>query len=383
MIGERTACATGVLLALSGLGVAAGYATEYCPASGSCYAEIEHISNVAVGDINNTSGCEVYGDFTALSTTMEPGASYVITVTITNPDPSDLNRGGLWVDWNGDGDFDDPGEAIVTELQWAGPGPYSTTITTPTGAAVGDTRMRARLTWFDNPEPCGDTVFGEVEDYTVNIPASWGACCFADGSCAETTPSACEDEGGAYQGDSTDCAATECAVGVVTLDIKPGSCPNPLNRNSRGMLPVALVGAADFDVSSVNVSSVRLARADGVGGMAAPHEGPPGPHSVFEDVATPFDGETCACHDLGGDGIVDLSIKFKTDEVVEALALNDLPDGASVELVVTGALLDGASFEARDCITLVPNEGGAAPARAAMSATHNLGRLLHRRERSY
>ncbi|MCH7522255.1 MAG: FG-GAP repeat protein, partial [Chloroflexi bacterium] len=88
--------------------------------------------------------------------------------------------------------------------------------------------------------------------------------------------------------------------GVITadLDIKPGSCPNSYNRNSHGVLPVALVGTDTFDPMDVDLSTVLLARADGVGGRVAPHEGPPGPHSVFGDDATPFDGQPWDCHGL-------------------------------------------------------------------------------------
>ena len=145
---------------------------------------------------------------------------------------------------------------------------------------------------------------------------------------------------------------------TVSLDIKPGSCPNPLNRRSRGVLAAALLGTADFDATTIDVSSVLLARADGVGESVAPHEGPPGPHSIFEDVASPFEGQPCECDDLGGDGIIDLAMKFKTPDVVAALLLNELPAGATVELVVTGMLLDGTSFEARDCVTIVPPRAG-------------------------
>jgi hypothetical protein len=138
------------------------------------------------------------------------------------------------------------------------------------------------------------------------------------------------------------------------LDIKPGGCPNSFNRDSHGVLPAALLGGTDFDVTMIDVPTVQLARADGMGGSVGPHEGPPGPHSVFEDVATPFDGDVCDCHELGGDGVMDLSMKFKTDEVVAALQMNDFDPGALVEFVVTGNLLDGTAFEARDCVRLVP-----------------------------
>ncbi len=126
---------------------------------------------------------------------------------------------------------------------------------------------------------------------------------------------------------------------------------------------MAVVGSAEFDVTMIDVSSVRLARADGVGGEVAPNEGPPGPHSTFEDVATPFEGQPCNCHGLSGDEVDDLSMKFRTAQVVAALQLNDLNGGDQVELVVTGLLLDGSAFAtAGDCILIVPR-GGLPPGR--------------------
>ncbi|MCH8153535.1 MAG: FG-GAP repeat protein [Planctomycetes bacterium] len=163
-----------------------------------------------------------------------------------------------------------------------------------------------------------------------------------------------DDDGGTNRGAVWILFLDGIAIGEVRLDIKPGSCPNSFNRNSHGVLPVALVGTDSFDVTQVDLSSILLARADGVGGSVAPNEGPPGPHSEFEDVATPFDGELCDCHEESGDGILDLSMKFKTDDVVASLQLNDLPAGDLVELVVSGALLDGTAFSASDCIRLVP-----------------------------
>ena len=47
-------------------------------------------------------------------------------------------------------------------------------------------------------------------------------------------------------------------------------------------------------------------------------------------------------------------MKFKTDELVAALEMDDFSPGALVELTVSGNLLDGTPFEASDCVRLVP-----------------------------
>lgn len=141
---------------------------------------------------------------------------------------------------------------------------------------------------------------------------------------------------------------------VVDLDLKPGGCPNSFNRGSNGVLPAAILGTATFDVHDIDLSTVVISRDDGLGGSSAPNEGPPGPHSTYSDVGTPFVGNECDCHSLGGDGITDLSMKFKSADMVAALQLNDLPAGALVRLKVSGELTDGTLFESFDCLRLVP-----------------------------
>jgi hypothetical protein len=187
-------------------------------------------------------------------------------------------------------------------------------------------------------------------------------------------PDECDIAEGTSQDCNGDGTPDECESEVVAcgvLDIKPGGCPNPLNRSSQGFLPVALAGTANFDVTLIDVTSVRLSRSDGVGGEIAPNEGPPGPHSVFADVATPFEGVPCDCHDLIGDGLDDLSMKFRTQAVVAALLLEELDPGDEVEWVITGTLLDGTAFTTGgDCIRIVPaeNTGGRAKAGSAGQA---------------
>jgi hypothetical protein len=146
--------------------------------------------------------------------------------------------------------------------------------------------------------------------------------------------------------------SAELAV-AAAVDIKPGSCPNSFNRKSHGKLPVAVLGTDAFDVADIDVDSIELSRADGVGGSVMPIR------SSIKDVGTPFDGEPCDCHELEGDGWDDLTLKFRSQDVVAALELQGLSGGDFVELLITGTLLDGTPFVGSDCIRLVPASNAA------------------------
>jgi len=128
----------------------------------------------------------------------------------------------------------------------------------------------------------------------------------------------------------------------VSLDIKPGSCPNPINTRARGVLPVALLGTADLDVYNIDVESLRL---EGVAPIRAD----------FEDVATPFEGELCGCTEDGPDGWLDMTLKFSVQEIIGAIGPS--PTGDRV-LTLTGMLLDGREIEGMDCVVIVPSGGG-------------------------
>ena len=116
----------------------------------------------------------------------------------------------------------------------------------------------------------------------------------------------------------------------VALDIKPTSCPNPLNVNDNGVLPVAIVGTEDFDVTTVDPASVRLI---GVAPLRC----------SLEDVVTPFEpyiGKESEydCTEEGPDGYLDLTLKFDVQEIVEALG--EVNDREVIALVLTGNLYD-------------------------------------------
>ncbi|WP_136799236.1 hypothetical protein [Desulfosediminicola ganghwensis] len=157
-----------------------------------------------------------------------------------------------------------------------------------------------------------------------------------------------DKSGGTYDvGDYTILAMTLEVISIpVEVDIKPGSCPNPLNTRQKGILPVAILGTEDFDVTTIDPESVRL-----VG--AAPL------HWSMEDVATPYEDimhgcDTHACTELRYDGFIDLTLKFNAQEVVAAIG--EVEDYECLILELSGNLKDefgGTSFEGEDFVFIL------------------------------
>jgi len=140
----------------------------YC-AAGATSTAFEKISNVTFGTINNTTTSTAgYENFTSLSTNVIAGQTLPISVSISNAFASDEVR--VWIDFNQDGDFIDAGEAVYTSAR--GVGPHVGNITISGAATLGATRMRVRMhdaAAGGNTTPCGNSTYGQVEDYTVNI----------------------------------------------------------------------------------------------------------------------------------------------------------------------------------------------------------------------
>jgi len=138
----------------------------------------------------------------------------------------------------------------------------------------------------------------------------------------------------------------EPAVIEVDVDIKPGSCPNPLNVKSSGVLPVAVLGSADVNVLDIDPTSIAFSIGDvNVGAIRC----------SYEDVAAPvLDANDCNCTREGPDGFLDLTLKFKTQKIVEAVG--DVNDGDVRVLTLTGVLFDPMPFETpiegADCILI-------------------------------
>ena len=75
-----------------------------------------------------------------------------------------------WIDWNLDGDFDDPGELIANEVAVT-TGTNTISVTVPATASAGDLPSRFRLCsqLGDCNSPTGLANDGEVEDYKISV----------------------------------------------------------------------------------------------------------------------------------------------------------------------------------------------------------------------
>jgi len=96
------------------------------------------------------------------------------TITVTVNDPS--GTGGYlsaWIDLNGNGDWSNPGEQVITDLLLP-PGIQAVTFTPGAITAVGQTFARFRLSTARGLSYAGAAPDGEVEDYLIQVvPVKW------------------------------------------------------------------------------------------------------------------------------------------------------------------------------------------------------------------
>jgi hypothetical protein len=135
-----------------------------------------------------------------------------------------------------------------------------------------------------------------------------------------------------------DCLVTDApGVGAidVNLDIRPMSDPNPLNTRARGVLPVAILGTEDFDVTQIDPATILL-------------EGVAPSWWAYEDVGTA--GDTLA----GPDGYIDLVLHFDNQCIVAAIG--PVSRGDELVLRLTGNLKEefgGTPIVGEDVVVVV------------------------------
>ncbi|WP_461644234.1 GEVED domain-containing protein [Labilibaculum euxinus] len=123
-------------------------AQTYCSSYGNVIYNTG-ITLVNINSINNSTGKSTgYSDYTSQSTNLIIGDSYNLSVNV-NTDGNYRIYARAWIDWNQDGDFNDSGEefnlgrAKNKSNGSTSNSPY--TITVPSGASLGLTRLRIIL----------------------------------------------------------------------------------------------------------------------------------------------------------------------------------------------------------------------------------------------
>jgi hypothetical protein len=120
----------------------------------------------------------------------------------------------------------------------------------------------------------------------------------------------------------------------VPIDIKPGSYPNAINKNGKGVIPVAILGNESFDVTQIDPYSLSLQ------GLKVRIKGNDKPQCSIEDVSGDFTTPEGA-----PDGWPDLVCQFVDDPTTWVV-------GDSIA-TLTGQLLDGTPFVGTDTIKVV------------------------------
>jgi hypothetical protein len=145
----------------------------YCTSTHS--SQYEYVSRVQLNSGDQTSEWSPngYGDYTGANlTNLVPGNNYTIQVTGYMPNTTPYtDYVKVWVDFDQNGDFTDSGEELnLGSYTYYGTHVFSGSLSIPTDALTGTTRMRIVLTDTESQAiPCSTSNYGETEDYTVTI----------------------------------------------------------------------------------------------------------------------------------------------------------------------------------------------------------------------
>lgn len=148
---------------------------DYCYPTASCSFgdgftgfSLEQINNMNSG-CSNDNGISGYGDFTSMTTELQPGNTY----TVSWKSGYSNQKASLWIDLDNDMGFSD-NERLITDFSLSQSNTlYTTNFTLPESVLPGEKRLRIRANWqSSSSNPCSNFTYGETEDYTVIIPGN-------------------------------------------------------------------------------------------------------------------------------------------------------------------------------------------------------------------
>jgi len=142
---------------------------SYCASKGN-NVTYEWIDLVELGTMSNvTSKNSGYGDFTSKVATASIGTN-TIKFSAGFKSTSYTEYWHVWIDLNHNGTFDSDERLVYGSSSSSAT--LSSTLTIPTAALLGATRMRVTMKYNAAATACETFSYGEVEDYTVNIVAA-------------------------------------------------------------------------------------------------------------------------------------------------------------------------------------------------------------------
>jgi hypothetical protein len=123
--------------------------TEYGQIDGSPANSKSDDDGVVILDSSGNPGGSIHAGANTLQVTVQGVGGYL----------------NAWIDWNGNGSWDDPGDKVFSDLH-LNPGTYQLTVTAPTNYVGGG--LAARFRWGSaGLSYTGPDIIGEVEDYRL------------------------------------------------------------------------------------------------------------------------------------------------------------------------------------------------------------------------
>jgi hypothetical protein len=147
--------------------------STYCASTPLSNADSK-VNNITLANLNYTApaGCTAYSDHTDLTTQLELGKTYPLSITLGTCGANFNKAAKVYIDWNGNGIFD-ADELVATSGIINATGTYTTNIAVPATVVPGNySIMRVVLTETSDTsviKPCGIYAKGETQDYRVQF----------------------------------------------------------------------------------------------------------------------------------------------------------------------------------------------------------------------
>ncbi|MFN0255414.1 S8 family serine peptidase [Pedobacter ureilyticus] len=146
----------------------------YC-ASAPLSPNDSKITGFSLANINYTAaaGCTSYNDFTNQTIELEKARTYPLTLSLGTCGANFNKVAKVFMDWNGDGDFNDSNELVATSAVINGTGLLTANLSVPTTVGINSFSLLRLVLAETNDanvvQACGNYTKGETQDYRVKF----------------------------------------------------------------------------------------------------------------------------------------------------------------------------------------------------------------------